>query len=347
MLAILCLLAGLAAAGLDLRIKGWNDPFERGPTECVKGFFIGLVFVSHISGYLSGGGAALPSDRIARGVLGLLGQMIVVMFFVYSGYGVMKSIMTKGEAYVKAMPKRRIARTLFRFDIAVCAFLVLNILLGTRPGVGKIALSLVAWDSLGNSNWYIFAALLCYAVTWAWALAYRVPREPDGRAIAALTGAFVLCVVALSLVKESWWYDTMMAYPLGCIFAAREERIITWLRKRYWALAAGAAACFVALLKTAPDAHGIVGNMRAVVFGLLVVLAMMKARLSSVSLRWMGRNLFALYIYQRLPMIAFAAIGGGAFLTGHPDIYLWVSAASTLMIAALPELVNCMRSKKL
>lgn len=333
MLVILCLLFALAASGLEFKWKGWCDPFERDATACVKGLFICLVFLSHISGYLLDAGSSVPGDKIVRGFLGILGQMLVAMFFVYSGYGVMKSILAKGDTYVRAIPVRRIFRTLFRFDIAVCAFLLLNVVLGTRPDVGKIALSLVAWDSLGNSNWYIFAVVLCYFVTWVWALAFRSPAKPGFTALSSLVGVFALCIVALSFVKERWWYDTMMAYPLGCIIAAKKERIKDCFRKYYWLLLPACAAGFVALLKIVPDAHGLVGNSRAVVFGLLVVLLTMKVRLTSWPLRWMGRNLFALYIYQRLPMIAFASVAGGALLSDFPVGYIGICVVATLAIA--------------
>ena len=51
------------------------------------------------------------------------------MFLFYSGYGVMESIRKKGEAYVVAMPRHRVAGTLINFDVAVLIFLVVDLLM--------------------------------------------------------------------------------------------------------------------------------------------------------------------------------------------------------------------------
>lgn len=40
------------------------------------------------------------------------GQLIVVMFLFYSGYGVMESVRSKGTAYIKSIPFKRVLSTL-------------------------------------------------------------------------------------------------------------------------------------------------------------------------------------------------------------------------------------------
>lgn len=139
-------------------MKFCEDYLGRTQTDAIKGIFILLVVFSHFMGYVrQAGGHALNMP---------LGQMIVTCFLFYSGYGVMEAIKRQGRAYIKTIPKRRILTTLLNFDIAVLAFIAVDLLLGRALTWQQCLLSFVCWDSVGNSNWYIFAILLCYAVTF-------------------------------------------------------------------------------------------------------------------------------------------------------------------------------------
>ena len=333
MLALLIVVCLLAVSGMRISANGWFDPFCRRHTECSKGIFIGWVFISHLWGYLEAAHVSLPGDRVAKLFLGVLGQLMVVMFLLYSGYGVAKSLMTKGMPYARDIPRRRILATLVRFDIAVLVFLVPCCCLHGFPGVGKIALSLIAWSSLGNSNWYIFAILCSYAIMWVWGLAWAGRRGFGLAALLTLFGAFACLLVALALVKDTYWYDTLLAFPIGGLFAVREDRLVAIAKRRYWWLVAVSAVVLAVLMTVSRDAFGIIRNVRAIVFGTLFVLVSMKVEFRSPALQWMGRRLFPLYIYQRLPMMVFAAVCGGAFIRSVPYLYVAASAAATLAIA--------------
>lgn len=78
----------------------------------------------------------------------------------------MESIFKKGQAYVESFPRRRLLPTLLNFDVAVAAFLLLNVVLGIKHSKHDIILAFTGWTSLGNSNWYIFVILLCYLCTY-------------------------------------------------------------------------------------------------------------------------------------------------------------------------------------
>lgn len=127
--------------------------------ECcnfIKGIFILWVFVRHALPYT---GRSLFVDK-------WMAQLIVAMFLFYSGFGVVESIKNKGVSYLDSMPKRRLLTTLVNFDIAVVVFVVVDFLIGRKFGLRQLVLSFVGLDSIGNSNWYIFDILLCYALTW-------------------------------------------------------------------------------------------------------------------------------------------------------------------------------------
>jgi hypothetical protein len=74
-------------------------------------------------------------------------------------------------------------------------------------------------------------------------------------------------------------------------------------------------------------------NIQSVTFALIVVLLTMKVQINNKWLLWMGVNLFPLYIYQRIPMIAIREILGNNFIKNYTIVYVIASLAITLLIA--------------
>lgn len=71
-----------------------SDYMSKDTTGAINGIFVLLVFMCHISGYMKLGGS---SDTIWLDLKSWLGQLVVVTFLFYSGYGMMCSIMKKGS----------------------------------------------------------------------------------------------------------------------------------------------------------------------------------------------------------------------------------------------------------
>lgn len=295
-----------------------EDYLGRVQTDAIKGIFILLVFFSHFMGYVrQAGGYALNMP---------LGQMIVTCFLFYSGYGVMEAIKRQGNDYVKSIPKRRILTTLLNFDIAVLVFIAVDLLLGRALSWKQCLLSLVCWDSVGNSNWYIFAILLCYAAT------LTVRKEGGGKRCLCM---LIPCVVALSFVKGSWWYDTMLCYPAGMIYAEYKAKIEALMRNErlYLIVLGGLAVIYAILQKRHHVVFGLFPNLTAISFALSVVVLTMRVPLRHKALVWCGKNLFPLYIYQRIPMLILFTLDPAGFASWRMPVYFFACFLVTVGIA--------------
>ena len=145
---------------------------DKDTCNAIKGVFICIVFLRHIYPYMAENGYAFPSflDKSFLIIDTHIGQLLVVMFLFYSGYGVMESIKKKGIPYIKSFPYKRIFVTWINFVVALLFFFLIDLLLERPITIKQTLLSLVCWDSLGNSNWYFFAILSCYIFTY---LAFR------------------------------------------------------------------------------------------------------------------------------------------------------------------------------
>ena len=169
MLIIYSVITLLMSCSISFWRNGFHDGYlSKEQSNCIKGFFIVVVFCRHIAPYLADSGYdfSMLGDNLFRWIDGRIGQLLVVMFLFYSGYGVMESIKNKGETYIDSIPHRRLITTLLNFDVAVGIFLVVDICLGIHYETKDIVLAFTGWKSIGNSNWYIFVILCCYFSTY-------------------------------------------------------------------------------------------------------------------------------------------------------------------------------------
>lgn len=305
----------------------------------IKGVFISLVFLSHAQQYILESGYSYDriGDDIYLNFNASMGQLVVVMFLFYSGYGVMESFKFKGEDYWNLFPNKRILTTILNFDIAVLFFTILYILIGNDFSLNKLILSLLGWESMGNSNWYIFDIVLCYFSTW---LAIYISKNSSNfKFLYVQSLLIILLFTALYITKgkETWWYDTLLAYLAGVVYSINKEKLEELFKQHYFVfIAIGLLLFFVfktlmplvngKLFSSLPNAwylfFGIYGNFCSVCFAVIVVMLSMKLKLHSRWLEWFGMNLFPLYIYQRISMISISQYHGGVIPNSYPYLFV-------------------------
>lgn len=256
----------------------------------------------------------------------LFSPILVVPFFFFSGYGVWESMTCKGEKYLKKFPVQRILTTLLNFDVAVIIFLALSIVMGKRFSLVWILSAFIGWESLGNSNWYIFVILLCYGVAYY-----------SFKAKSVMLLAFIITCIALflSLVKESWWYSNVLAFPAGSVYSQYKDGIYRWI-DRHFVLIILACLGMLGGLYLLPHMIGslfVQGNVHAIVFCCLLVAFLAKFEFHNSFFSWCGRKLFPIYIYQRLAMICVAEILGGEFVATHQGVFVAICFLLTACIA--------------
>lgn len=319
--------------------KGIFDDFlSKNRTDSIKGIFIVVVFISHISEYYSVSGTDLTAwyDYSFFLPAKALGQLSVVMFLFYSGYGIKESINLKGNKYINSIPNRRILNTLVNFDIAVFIYCIV---LNKDYSIVTIISSLLGWDSVGNSNWYIFDIIILYFFTY---IAYRINSKHSILIIGLLISLFIML---LSIYKGTWWYNTLYAYWAGICFSEYKNVLITKTKKNFLYttlfIIAGAliSLCiyliFYDQFKNDKEfIGGIVFNMMSVSFAFIVVIFTMKVSIQNRCLIFIGKNLFPIYIYQRLPMITLSNMYP-FLVTDYPPIYLLLCIIITVTISLL------------
>lgn len=298
----------------------------------IKGAFVLLVFASHFCSYVEFENVYDKAYLVFRS---FMGQLIVAPFLFYSGYGVLLSVIKKGEEYAKGLPLKRIFKVWLQFNCAVALFLVVQVLRGKRYTLGHMALTSIGWAGIGNSNWYIFCVLFLYLFVWMAAMAFSAEQPKDRfpmlATVTILTVCFVYVVAKLKGAAGSYYYNTAIVFVAGGWYAAYQVKIEKFVldnRKRFWLIMLVTALAFFILHK---ERGALIWyEFHAVAFSVLVVLLTMVVQIRSRFLTYCGKHLFSLYILQRLPMMVFQ----GTELAKYNYSYFAVCVVCTFLLSA-------------
>lgn len=315
-------------------IKYFYDYMSIEKTNAIKGIFIIFVFFRHFSSYVT---YTASLDKLATQIFSITGQTIVTMFLFYSGYGIMESIKKKKYDYIKSIPKRRILSVLFRFDIAILLFAFVDLIVGNSFTLSEFVFSLIGWDSIGNSNWYIFIILVCYLLTYISFMIFKNKKDYAFSALflCALIILFVI-IFHVTKIKSLYWYNTILCYPLGILFSLYKSKIEKFIMKN--------SVIYFCTFAVLIAITGISWYFSEIIlfdlimmlsFTLLIVLLTMKCAFNNKILQWFGSHLFEFYILQRIPMIVFQKLG----LNSNIYIYFILSFAVMLIIGVIFKLI--------
>ena len=144
----------------------------------------------------------------------------------------------------------------------------------------------------------------------------------------------ILAAIALWMIlqivfhKESWWVDTLAAFPLGVIASSAKDNVFIVLKKRHLPIIVSTILLIlfgVAHIFFGMDIYGGITCL----FCCLVVALSSWIQIGNPVLEWAGENAFTIYIIQRLPMI----IGSSLGLDQRPYLFLLFVIPISLLLA--------------
>lgn len=307
--------------------KGINENYlSKDTTLAIKGIFIMLVFLSHARSYVD---FNFITDTYVIQFLNMVGQLMVTLFLFYSGYGIYESIKRKDMKYVDSLPVNRIGKTFFDFSIAIFLFILLNIFLNKKLVLSNVLLSFTGWSSIGNSNWYMFAIFTLYILTY---VSFKLFGKNKFISICCMTVLSFGYVYVMSKLKPNVFSNTYLCYMAGMWYSYFKDVINKILNKHmvlYYVLFVVLLGLFIYLY---PDRHHhlMYHNAVCIFFSLSVILLSMKITFNSKILIWLGKNLFWIYILQRIPMMILVHYGVADF---SPLLFILVSFVVTLFMS--------------
>ena len=322
--AICCLI------GIKFSRKGFKDYLDKEQTNAIRGIFAMIIFFSHFRGYVDN--LNMPGDDIFVQILLHIGQLMVAAFLFYSGYGVFVSAQKKGEKYIKNFAKNRILKTWLFFACAVLLYLVYALICGRQYSIGRILLSFVGWESIGNSSWFMFAILYMYIATYIAALLTK--KEINLKTIGLITVLSLVYIAVIYKAKpgETWWCDTILCYIAGMAYGYFKKQLDHALEKKYIVMLLASVVLFVGINVVISRTHGIVFllgyNLWACALCLLISAITYCVKIDNAILQFLGKYGFEIYILQRIPDMILQP-----YLSGYEIPYFLISFSLTLLMA--------------
>ena len=217
MLVFVLVLAFLICSGLTVAKK---DEFHKeycSPqnTNTINAIFSVLIFLSHAVTYVELNGVLdLPYFEFK----GFHGQLVVVTYLFFSGFGIMESIKKKGVSYVKAMPINRFFKLWYHFAIVILLYTVVSVgIAGKEYSLSRWLLSFTGFKSIGNSNWYMFVTFVLYIFVIASFLLFKKSKKLGVLCVGVLCAGYVLIAKMSGL--GTVFYNTALCFPLGMLFS--------------------------------------------------------------------------------------------------------------------------------
>ena len=326
MIATLIIL--LALCLWKIRFSHFHEDYcGKDPTTAIKGILAVIILLSHIRGYIAL--EPTPANNLFKLFFLYLDQSMVALYFFYSGYGIRESLKRK-SGYADNFFKNRFLKTLLHFDLAVLLFVIAALFIKVdffshEPYTLKnYLLCWTGWESIGNSNWFMFVILSLYLISF---VAMKIPR--GWMTVKVLLPSILLWMVLyFTHTGKYWWYNTLLTFPLGMLYSQLKPDIDKAMRKPLlW------AASFVGLALAYVGTHHLLGTDKfgivSCLFCLLVVVFSMKVQVGNPVLRWLGVNAFAIYILQRLPMNVLSHLG----VNRQIAVFVPVAIILTLLLA--------------
>lgn len=297
------------------------------------------------------------------------GILAVAFFFFSSGFGLLKRWMTD-ENYIKGFMRRRIFTVLVPFFI--CNYIYLtdallnNIASRMHFGFGEVICSFFGIFLINNEMWFAVEIMILYI---AFRLVFSKVKKP-------LTGIIIMTFVVLAMMtiglfsghsdtgvmsywfKGEWWYNTLLMFPLGMLYAYKEDRINRVIKRAFVAVLLGSAVLFVILdhihknlisrsiywTEYANSANPILDKLLGlgeetlleIVFLILVITIMSRVKIGNPVIKFFGK------ISLEIIMLNYLVIEKLYFLYTMYGIGVYLAAvtAGTIVLASIVYLVK-------
>lgn len=315
MIFLILILITIIISGIT--IKGKNDFFRdycsQENTSTINSIFSILIFLSHSVQYFN---TDSIFDEPYLELRNFLGQLVVVTYLFFSGFGIMESIKKKGINYINSFPKNRILKLWYHFAFMIILFIIVSLIIGKRYPITRYLLAFTSINSIGNSNWYVLVTLLLYIVIY---LSFKIFKKSNIHAVIFISMISILAVViAINCGSPQRYYNTALCLPLGMIFSLTKPKLDKFLMKNDVIYTTFLGIVILIFLYFSQNRSNSITHIIFfyLIGSFIVPMFMMKINIKSTILNWFSEHTFSFFILQRIPMILLKHFGlnnSGAF----------------------------------
>lgn len=302
-------------------------------TTSINGICVLLVFISHAAKYLKVVGSL---DTPYTTLKIHLGQLVVVTFLFYSGYGMTESIKKKGFDYVKGIPAKRLFKVWYHFAIALVFYVILCFCTGRHHPLSRFLLAFTGWSSIVNSNWYMLTTFVLYIAMFIGFIIFR-----KSKVLATfLTTALVLgfAYFEYKVGQPNYCYNTVICFPAGMFFSLLKPYFDKIFLKNdvIWILGTALTFGLFYYFGTLRNNSVIFYSLWAFFAAFLVLFITMKVKIQNSILDWFGHRVFSIYMLHHIPLEILKQFN---FNITHPYAFVIIAFVSTITLAILFDAV--------
>jgi len=331
----LLILAFILFLGVKIAPKGnFNEDFlSLKVSKGIQGFCAICIIAHHfVQPFVySGQGAG------ALSIFAMIGFVFVGVFFFFSGYGLFKSYKTKPN-YLKCFLRKRMPVVLVPLYVVNTILTVIVLITGgamyndMNPlvmGMDTIFFRITTFlgITLMNSNaWYMITIAIFYIVFF---FAFKYSKNED-KAF-KIMGIFSIIYLILGIaaghgifwLQGEWWYNSSILLFIGMYVAKNEEKVISFIKRRYTALLiitgigtiVLTGVAIVATMQISYYRPGLSGKACSVVcllcescatlaFVSFILILTMKVRINNKILDFLGKIALEIYLVHRFFLVA-------------------------------------------
>ena len=324
LIAVMC--SGMTACGKN---EFYSDYCSHKNTTTVNAIFSILIFLSHAVSYVD---LNNTFDQPYLDIRKFLSQGVVVTYLFYSGYGIMTSIQKKKYDYVRAMPVNRLFKTWLHFAIIILMYIAVSFIADKDYDLTRYLLAFTGLRSIGNSCWYMFVTFALYILV---IIGFSIFRKNDTLGLIAtvlLTVGFVY--VEKNVMKlDVIFYDTILCFPLGMIFAKIKPFTDKILMKNDIVWTLGLCGIFTVFMYFSQNRRETLNHLILfyALIPVVITVLMMKINIKSSILDWFGNHIFSFFMLQRIPMILLQHFG----LSRNSYFFIAVSFFATVVLSTV------------
>lgn len=296
-------------------------------SKSIQAISIIFIIIHHISLKLCDT-YAVPAKYIKHGLepFMYIGYLAVAVFFFCSGYGLYRSLHTKEEYLSNFFFNRLTPIVIAHLLVNFLYMYIYNRLDIPIPFQGPS--TIFGPNTVNPYSWYIYAIILCYFLFY---IAFRFFKNEKLSIVVICLELIFYILFCNYWLYGGWWYNTILVFPFGIIYARNEnsirEKIETNYKNAVLCVLAMAVAGFVGsqiLDNPHIGANGlmlysqiqlIIAMLRTLTscfFVLLIVMASMKRKINSVCLSFIGELTLEIYLLHGI----FVQIFASDFLSG-------------------------------
>ena len=236
--ALLCLLFIFFNIEYPRRNKSFcSDAMKKERTNALKGFAAILIILGHL-GLTVHSGITLP-------ILKQTGMFVVTIFFALSGYGLVLSYKS-ADCSLPGYWKKRLLTVVLPYAVFTMIYIIIRSAAGEDVGLKAVALSFVNGTPMVKYSWFVEVIIVCYAAFW---LSAKAAKDDIGFMcflMTVFTVAFFLVMKKLNY--ESFWYNTVLSFVIGMLWAHKNKEIADALNKHLLMYILGIALMFVCIV---------------------------------------------------------------------------------------------------